>query len=88
MSARFRVACAALVAFAGGGASAQVTLERATVDAGGGRATGGPYAVTATMGQADAHRSMASATYRYQLAGGFWPDQRADMLFRDGFEDP
>ena len=86
MSARMRVACAALVALAGGSASAQVTLVRATVDAGGGRATGGPYAVTATMGQADAHRSMASE--RYQLAGGFWPDQRADMLFRDGFEDP
>ena len=86
MSARIRIACAALVALAGGSASAQVTLVRATVDAGGGRATGGPYAVTGTMGQADAHRSMMNE--RYQLAGGFWPDHRADMLFRDGFEEP
>ena len=85
---RLRLALASLVTLVCGGASAQVELVRATVDAGGGRATGGTYAVTTTVGQADAHRSMWSATNRYQLAGGFWPDQRADMLFRDGYEDP
>ena len=81
-------ACLAALAALGlaGAASAQLKLIRQTVDGGGGRVTGGPYAVTATIGQADASRAMTSA--RYVVAGGFWPELRGDALFRDGFEEP
>jgi hypothetical protein len=83
-----RLACL-LAALASGVALAQrATLVRATVDGGGGRATGGLYAATGSFAQADASRAMTSANGRVVLAGGFWPDLRADALFRDGYEDP
>ncbi|MCA9285841.1 MAG: hypothetical protein KDA22_11530 [Phycisphaerales bacterium] len=41
-----------------------------TVDGGGGLSAGGNFSITGTIGQADAHASMAGDGY--SLAGGFW----------------
>jgi hypothetical protein len=41
-----------------------------TIDGGGGRSTGGQYALTGTIGQPD---SSSSAGGNYELLGGFWP---------------
>jgi hypothetical protein len=41
-----------------------------TIDGGGGRSIGGPYALTGTIGQPDA---AYSAGDNYELLGGFWP---------------
>ena len=46
-----------------------------TIDAGGGRSTGGDFALVGTIGQPDAGQ-MAGGDY--QLSGGFWP--RGPML--------
>lgn len=59
-----------LLFFAGAvGASAQHEINWSTIDAGGGRSTGGVYAITATIGQADAAVSTGGP---YVMAGGFW----------------
>lgn len=44
-------------------------LTWVTVDGGGGRSTGGPYAITVTLGQPDAWNQMCGP---YHLSGGFW----------------
>jgi hypothetical protein len=41
-----------------------------TIDGGGGASSGGPYALTGTIGQPDAAYSAGSG---YELLGGFWP---------------
>ena len=48
----------------------QYELSWYTIDGGGGRSTGGPYALTGTIGQPDAAYSAAG---NYELLGGFWP---------------
>jgi len=61
-------------------------IRRSTFDAGGGRAAAGPYALVATVGQADAHYSEGGA---YALRGGFWGaggNVLSDAIFADGFE--
>lgn len=60
---------AALAAGAVSPASAQVTMNRFTVDGGGGRAGAGPYALTGTIGQPDAGALSRSPL---TLGGGFW----------------
>ena len=42
-----------------------------SIDGGGGVSNAGGYALSGTIGQADAG---ASSGARYKLAGGFWPD--------------
>jgi len=46
------------------------SIDAFTVDGGGGTSTGGVYAVTGTMGQADAGALMLGGNYSVQ--GGFW----------------
>ena len=41
-----------------------------TIDGGGGTSTGGPYTLTGTIGQPDAHWCRGGP---YELLGGFWP---------------
>jgi hypothetical protein len=68
------------------GAAGAQSLTRSTVDAGGGRSSGGGYQLQGTIGQADTQAS-AGATFR--LRGGFWVPTSApqgDGLFGDGFE--
>ena len=58
-----------VVAGAADPALAQLTLNRFTVDGGGGRSSAGPYALTGTIGQPDAGVLSASPL---TLGGGFW----------------
>ena len=52
-------------------ASAQnYNIDWFTIDGGGGTSTGGVYAVSGTIGQADASGPMAGGNY--SLTGGFW----------------
>jgi hypothetical protein len=45
-------------------------IDWQTIDAGGGRSTGGPYVLTGTIGQPDADWAEGGA---YEVLGGFWP---------------
>ena len=61
-------------------------IRRSTLDAGGGTTAAGPYALTATVGQPDAHYSEGGT---YALKGGFWSaggNVLSDVIFADGFE--
>lgn len=55
-----------------------------TVDGGGGRAAGGPFAVDSSIGQPDAG-DLASGDLEWILLGGFREDL-GNLLFEDGFE--
>jgi hypothetical protein len=61
------------------------SIDRATIDSGGGRSTGGPYTVEGTLGQPDVGTAGGGS---YRLRGGFWIDlvPPSDVLFGDGFE--
>ncbi len=65
-------------------------ITRSTLDGGGGRSTGGSFAVSGTTGQPDAGLVMSGGSFN--LSGGFWPapapSQLPDALFQDGFESP
>jgi hypothetical protein len=61
-------------------------IRRSTLDAGGGPSAAGPYAVTATVGQPDAHYSEGGS---YAVRGGFWGaggNVLSDAIFADGFD--
>jgi hypothetical protein len=58
------------VMLAASAAGGQYELSWYTIDGGGGRSTGGPYALTGTIGQPDAAWSRGGG---YELLGGFWP---------------
>ena len=51
-------------------ATAQFTIDAYTIDGGGGKSTGGSFAVEGTIGQHDASNAMTGGTY--ELVGGFW----------------
>ena len=55
---------------------AQSAVPWATADAGGGQCTAGPYALTGTVGQADAGVMAAGP---FVLAGGFWKSMAAPV---------
>ncbi len=62
------------------------TLEKHTIDGGGGTATGGNYSLQGTIGQPDAGRLEGGS---YVIEGGFWAStsgQTADLVFADSFE--
>ncbi|MDJ0654434.1 MAG: hypothetical protein QNJ40_09795 [Xanthomonadales bacterium] len=69
------------------GGSFEITSS--TLDAGGGRSEGGSFAVTGTIGQADASLQSASGG-TFQLTGGFWAEGAVvapgESLFADSFE--
>jgi hypothetical protein len=60
-------------------------IARFSIDAGGGRSTGGAYVVTGTFAQPDAALAMAPG---HRLQGGFWGSANApaDALFANDFE--
>lgn len=72
---------------AGGGAFA---LSRWTIDGGGGRSAGAPFAIHGTIGQPDADPLQPSAGGPFAVIGGLWPGQRrapaGETVFGDGFE--
>jgi hypothetical protein len=49
---------------------AQYSIDWFTIDGGGGTSTGGVYAVSGTIGQADASGPMSNG--QYSVTGGFW----------------
>ena len=59
------------------------TMDWFTVDAGGGRSSGGGFNVEGTFGQPDAGDASGSG---FALRGGFWPGELPDPLFKNGFE--
>jgi len=66
-------------------------LDPATIDAGGGRSSGGAFVVTGTIGQHDAEPAQPSVGATFALRGGFWagvaaPLPAGDEVFADGFE--
>ena len=79
---------AAEEAVASGGS---VEITASTIGAGGGTSSGGPYAVSGTIGQADADASGPATGGTYAVTGGF-PATAAsavgavDPLFSNGFE--
>ena len=68
MKARVLVFCILASAF-GFRVWGQYSVNWSTIDGGGGTSTGGVYAVTGTIGQADAG---AMSGGNYTLQGGFW----------------
>lgn len=64
-------------------------VDWSTIDAGGGTATGGAFAVTGTIAQIDADLLHPASGGNFVLTGGFWVIQTApssELLFRSGFE--
>ena len=62
------------------------TLEKHSIDGGGGTSTGGNYSLQGTIGQPDAGRLEGGS---YVIEGGFWASnsgQTADRVFADSFE--
>ena len=68
---------------------AAYTVDRYTIDSGGGATAQGKYTVTGTLGQPDADPLQPATAGKYSLTGGFWflvDDARTGGVFRDGFE--
>lgn len=85
---RFDAAPAASEAGAKGGGFA---IPRHVIATGGGRSSGGAFAITGTLGQADADPLQPSTGGVFAITGGFWPGIAAavpsgDALFANGFE--
>jgi len=67
-------------------------VARWTIDGGGGRSSGGTYALSGTIAQPDADPLQPSAGAAYAITSGFWPGVEqvvpTTALFADGFESP
>ena len=64
----------------------QYSLDKHTIDGGGGTSTGGSYTLQGSIGQPDAGRLEGGS---YVIEGGFWASaggQTADLVFADSFE--
>ncbi|MCX7563566.1 hypothetical protein OS176_08440 [Xanthomonadaceae bacterium XH05] len=96
--ARVPLALAAVLAAAAAPASPD-TIPRHVIASGGGSASGGAYAVTGSIGQADADPLHPASGGVYALTGGFWFVQLTtgpepgpgcgsdtDCIFANGFE--
>ncbi len=59
-----------------------------TLDGGGGRSSGGSFAMQGTLSQPDADPLHPASGGGYSIVGGFWGGvlDRPEGLFRDGFE--
>ncbi len=77
------LASATVLAQSSGG---NYTLDKHTIDGGGGTSTGGNYTLQGTIGQPDAGRLEGGP---YVIEGGFWAStggQTADLIFTNSFE--
>jgi len=63
-------------------AVADYEISWSTIDGGGGRSTGGDYALTGTIGQPDAGWSEGGP---YEMLGGFWPGEPLCVIDFDHF---
>lgn len=79
---------AAIPAFADGPpvSGAEFVVEKWTLSAGGGDATGGTFALQASIGQSDAGVPLVGAGY--ELQSGFWggASKPRNLLYRDSLE--
>jgi hypothetical protein len=98
------VACVLLVASAASGSASAgglamqaqpkgtaFAVPHYVIAGGGGRSTGGAFAITGTLGQADADPLQPSTGGVFAITGGFWPGivpsaSPGDPIFADGFE--
>ena len=67
------------------------SVDRHTVDGGGGTSSGGNFEIQGTIGQPDADPLQPSTGGVFEITGGFWPGlapapPRPDALFANGFE--
>ena len=72
-------------------AGSDLRIDWTTIDAGGGTASGGSFAVSGTIGQIDVDPLQPASGGSFVLTGGFWVVDGApssDLLFRSGFEGP
>lgn len=75
----------------GGPSGDAYTVDRYTIDGGGGTSSGGIYEIQGTLGQPDADPLQPSMGGTFELTGGFWPGlstaaPQPDALFGNGFE--
>ena len=72
-----------------GGSPGGFSIDRYTIDGGGGTSTGGQFSLTGTIGQYDASPVSAQGG-PYTIYGGFWGGSKPNLddFFRDGFENP
>ncbi len=61
-------------------ATADYKIDWHTIDGGGGRSSGGDYAVVGTIGQADTGEMSGGG---FSLSGGFWPNTLFQQCFVD-----
>jgi hypothetical protein len=66
-------------------------VPRHVIAGGGGRSSGGAFAITGTLGQADTDPLQPSSGGAFAITGGFWPGIAAavpsgDAVFANGFE--
>jgi hypothetical protein len=61
-------------------------ITKSTIDSGGGISSNGEYALTGTIGQADANQQISKGG-NFALAGGFWANSSViNVIFKNGFE--
>lgn len=74
------------------GEGSSYAIERWTVAGGGGKSSGGSFAVSGTIAQPDSDPLQPSTGGTFAVTGGFWPGLRrrdaASEVFADGFENP
>lgn len=76
----------ALAAAGNVAATAGYSVDRWTIAGGGGNSSGGSYAVSGTLGQADVDPLQPFTGGTYSLTGGFWGESGNDRIFASGFE--
>lgn len=67
------------------------TINHYSIDNGGGRSSGGAFAITGSIGQHDADPLQPSTGGAFAVTGGFWPGTGAPLpttIFSNGFEGP
>lgn len=87
----FATALVSAGAVTGAPTGSDLRVDWSTIDAGGGTATGGVFAVTGTIAQIDADPLHPASGGNFVLTGGFWVAHAApasELLFRSGFESP
>lgn len=64
------------------------SVDRYTIDGGGGTSAGGDFSLSGTIGQPDAEPLQPSIGGAFAVSGGYWPGAPVQALpiFADGFE--
>ena len=68
-----------------------LAVQRQVIAGGGGSSSGGPFAITGTLGQVDADPLAPATGGLFAISGGFWPGLApavVEPVFANGFEGP